>query len=51
MHTKPKQAMLFRMSAETFEQLEDAQNLPKLHFEFGKTPVRRPHLQTTYVQL
>ncbi|KAI0769768.1 hypothetical protein BD413DRAFT_694384 [Trametes elegans] len=38
LHTKPKQAMLFRMSAETFEQLEDAQNMPKLHFEFGKTP-------------
>ncbi|KAI0355611.1 hypothetical protein OH77DRAFT_1424556 [Trametes cingulata] len=38
LHSKPKQAMLFRMSAETFEQLEDAQNLPKLQFEFGKTP-------------
>ncbi|KAI0630215.1 hypothetical protein C8Q77DRAFT_1136970 [Trametes polyzona] len=38
LHTKPKQAMLIRMSAETLEQLEDTQNLPKLHFEFGKTP-------------
>ncbi|KAI8972229.1 hypothetical protein BD414DRAFT_448839 [Trametes punicea] len=38
LHAKPKQAMLFRMSAETFEQLEDSQNLPKLQFEFGKTP-------------
>ncbi|KAI0374174.1 hypothetical protein BV20DRAFT_1118773 [Pilatotrama ljubarskyi] len=38
LHSKPKQAMIFRMSAETFEQLEDAQNLPKLQFEFGKTP-------------
>ncbi|KAH9895118.1 hypothetical protein C8Q73DRAFT_646025 [Cubamyces lactineus] len=38
LHTKPKQAMLFRMSAETFEQLEDLQNPPKLQFEFGKTP-------------
>ncbi|KAI0820027.1 hypothetical protein BC628DRAFT_1525161 [Trametes gibbosa] len=38
LHSKPKQAMLFRMSAETFEQLEDAQNLPKLHVEFGDNP-------------
>ncbi|KAI0332366.1 hypothetical protein GY45DRAFT_1299387 [Cubamyces sp. BRFM 1775] len=38
LHTKPKRAMIFRMSAETFEQLEDLQNPPKLQFEFGKTP-------------
>lgn len=51
MHTKPKQAMLFRMSAETFEQLEDAQNLPKLHFEFGKTPVRYLRSLTPHMYL
>ncbi|KAI0645557.1 hypothetical protein C8Q79DRAFT_1070849 [Trametes meyenii] len=38
LHSKPKQAMLFRMSAETFEQLEDAQNMPTLQFEFGENP-------------
>ncbi|KAH9858845.1 hypothetical protein C2E23DRAFT_899194 [Lenzites betulinus] len=38
LHSKPKQAMLFRMSAETLEQLGDAQNLPKLHVEFGENP-------------
>ncbi|OSD06733.1 hypothetical protein PYCCODRAFT_1449571 [Trametes coccinea BRFM310] len=38
LHVKPKQAMLFRMSAETFEQLEGSQNPPRLEFEFGNTP-------------
>lgn len=34
--SKPKQAMLVRMSAETLEALEDH---PKMEFEFGENPV------------
>jgi len=38
-HTKPKQAMIVRMSAETLEALEDLSNNPEMNFEFGDNPV------------
>lgn len=38
--SKPKQAMIIRMSAETLDALEDFPNQPPLQFEFGDTTVR-----------
>jgi RNA polymerase II elongation factor ELL len=38
-HTKPKQAMIVRMTAETLEALEDFSNSPEMNFEFGDNPV------------
>lgn len=38
--SKPKQAMIVRMSAETFEALDAQPNPPKLEVEFGENPVR-----------
>lgn len=38
-HTKPKQAMIVRMSAETLEALEDFSTNPEMKFEFGDSPV------------
>ncbi|OAX41123.1 hypothetical protein K503DRAFT_736194 [Rhizopogon vinicolor AM-OR11-026] len=37
-HTKPKQAMIVRMSAETLEALEDFSNNPEMNFQFGDSP-------------
>ncbi|KAF7428344.1 hypothetical protein PC9H_007565 [Pleurotus ostreatus] len=37
-HSKPKQAMLVRMSAETLEALSNFQNQPQMDFEFGDNP-------------
>ncbi|KAG2111164.1 uncharacterized protein F5147DRAFT_686586 [Suillus discolor] len=36
--TKPKHAMIVRMSAETLEALEDLSSNPLMNFEFGDTP-------------
>lgn len=36
---KPKRAMVVRMSAETFEALENQPNPPKLEVELGDNPV------------
>ena len=36
---KTKQAMIVRMSAETFEALEAQPNPPKVEVEFGDNPV------------
>ncbi len=38
--SKPKQAMIVRMSAETFEALEAQTGPPKVEVEFGGSPVR-----------
>lgn len=38
-HSKPKQAMLVRMSAETLEALSNFQNQLQMDFEFGDNPV------------
>jgi RNA polymerase II elongation factor ELL len=38
--SKSKQAMIVRMSTETFEALETQPNPPKLEVEFGDSPVR-----------
>lgn len=37
--TKPKHAMIVRMSAETLEALEDLSSSPVMNFEFGDSPV------------
>lgn len=37
--SKPKQAMIVRMSAETFEALESQSNPPRIEVEMGKRPV------------
>ena len=37
---KPKQAMIIRMTQETFEALQDVENHSKVEFDFGNTPVR-----------
>ncbi|KAL4073800.1 hypothetical protein V8B97DRAFT_1936433 [Scleroderma yunnanense] len=36
--SKPKQAMIIRMSAETLEALESFPNHPEMHFDFGDNP-------------
>ncbi|KAG1751448.1 uncharacterized protein EDB91DRAFT_1105640 [Suillus paluster] len=36
--TKPKHAMIVRMSAETLEALEDLSSVPAMNFEFGDEP-------------
>ncbi|KAH9948660.1 hypothetical protein B0H21DRAFT_805422 [Amylocystis lapponica] len=36
LYSKPKRAMIVRMSAETFEALEGFPNQPKMEFEFGE---------------
>jgi hypothetical protein len=38
-HSKPKQAMIVRMSAETLEALEVFPQQPQMDFEFGDNPV------------
>ncbi len=44
MYKKPRQGMIVRMSAETFDALDDPQNHRKLEVEFGDNPVRVLHL-------
>lgn len=39
-HSKPKQAMIVRMSAETLEALETFPQQPPMDFDFGENPVR-----------
>ncbi|KAI6040202.1 hypothetical protein EDC04DRAFT_2894202 [Pisolithus marmoratus] len=39
--SKPKQAMIVRLSAETLEALESFPNHPEMHFDFGDSPERR----------
>ena len=38
--SKPKQAMIIRMSAETLDALESFPNHPQMEFELGANPVR-----------